>query len=250
MGMISFKKIDVQKLPVQKLLIVALAIIAIFSIRSCRLKEIALNDKGLEIDFYQNQNQTITREKNKFGEEIASQKILLVTKDKALEKQLLANSSLTSINSHYKAKLKTTLTNVTAGYIRDTVFEQVMSAKEAHENLPDSVKVIPVGTKFIKEDKWFSIKGRVQEDGIKFDSLSFINEPTINIGYKRKEGIRGYFQKKDKTIEIINPNPYTTTTGISNINFKEPPKMFFETRGFAFGVGVLATVFAGFMLSK
>ncbi len=248
--MISFKKIDIQKLPIQKLFIVALSIILIFSIRSCRLKEVALNDKGLELNFYQSKNQEITKEKNKLGEDVASQKLLLITRDKDLEKQLLANSNLTKINSHYQAKLSTVMTNVSAAYIRDTIHHYVVSAKFAKDSLPDTTQLVVVGTKFIKVDEWYTVKGSIQKGGINFDTLSIFNNPKINIGYKRKSGFKGYFQKQEKTIEIINPNPYTSTIGISNVNFKAPEPRFYETKIFNFGLGVLATIFGGAILNK
>ncbi len=258
MGLFSFEKIDIQKLPVQKLLIVVLTIISIISIRGCRLKDLALNSKGVELQFYQNKTQAVTQEKNKLGEQVTSQSLMMIDKDKALEKQLLANSNLTEINNHYKVKLSTAITNVTAAYTSssgdaasaDSSFNPIMTVEEAKTKLPDSTEIAVVGTHFIKEDKWYMIKGSIQRNGIKFDSLSFVNEPTINIGYKRKSGIKGYFQKKEKTIEIINPNPYTTTTAMSNINFNPPKPVIFKRWGFAFGLGAIAALLTNSYLHR
>ena len=245
--MFTFKKIDVQKLPVQKLLIIALTIIALLSIRTCSLKNIALNDKGLEMNFYKNQTQAVTVEKNKLGEEVVSQKILLIQKDKDLQKELLANSNLNEITNHYKVKLSTLLTNVNAGWVThretgdgDGGSDESLTIANAKELLHDSTKVIPVGTKFMKDDKWFKIKGSIADNGINFDTISFLNEPTINVGWKRQPGFKGYFKKQEQTLEVINPNPYTSVIGLKNINFKERPKRFYETRLFSFGVGAVA----------
>ncbi len=261
MGLFSFEKIDIQKIPVEKLLIVVLTIIAIFSIRSCRLKDLALNNKGVELQFYQNQSQSMTQEKNKLGEQITSQKLLIIDKDKVLEKQLLANSNLSSLTNHYQIKLNTLMSNVTAGYIdkegtyelsdsSNKSFSPIMTEKEAKIELSDTTEVAVVGTRFLKEDKWFRIIGSIQKDGIKFDTLSFINEPIINIGYKRKAGLKGYFQKEDKTIEIINPNPYTATTSISNVNFNPSKPIFFKRWGFAFGLGAVVALLTNSYIHK
>ena len=235
--MFSFAKIDLSKLPIKNLIIILLGVICVTSIQTCRVKSIAVSDKGLEMQFAEH-IQKITKEKNALGQEVALQKSLVVSKDKELEKTLLANSNLKSISNHYETLYKTSLNGQGATYM--DVSSAPVSAKMIVDR-NDTSKYIKVGTTFKNDtSKWFKIFGTIKDRGIIFDSLYFYNNLTINIGYKRKPGFKGYFQKDEQMIENINPNPYTEILSARNISFKPDPKKFYQTQWFAFTMGVLA----------
>lgn len=235
--MFSFKSIDITKLPIKNLIIVFLGIALITSIQTCRVKTVVVNDKGLELQFTQ-QLQKVYYDKNKLGQKIATQEVLIVSKDKDMEKQLLANSNLKELSNHYKIALSTTLDNIDANYNDGINYSFSKTSEDIKkDNSIDTNKYIKVGTPFNKINKWYSIFGNVREKGIHFDSISFIDSTIINIGWKRKPGLKGYFQKPTKVVESINSNPYTSTININNISFKEKPKRFYETQWFSFILG-------------
>ncbi len=91
--------IDLSKIPYKNILIVILIIVCIITITKCNTKSVAVVDRGLEEQFVKNV-QSIIKGKNKQGQELVSQKILSVTKDRELEKTLLENSELKILNEH------------------------------------------------------------------------------------------------------------------------------------------------------
>lgn len=99
-----------------------------------------------------------------------------------------------------------------------------------------------VPSKFKKEDKWFSIDGEVQKEGIKVDSLKIENESSVTIGYK-KSGFLGL--KSTPLIEIKNTNPYLSVTKMNNVVIK-PNKNIFKSKLFWGGIGVVG----GFILKS
>jgi hypothetical protein len=99
-----------------------------------------------------------------------------------------------------------------------------------------------VPSKFKKEDKWFSIDGEVQKEGIKVDSLKIENESSVTIGYK-KSGFLGL--KSTPLVEIKNTNPYLSVTKMNNVVIK-PNKNIFKSKLFWGGIGVVG----GFILKS
>ena len=245
--MISIKKIDLHKLPVSKILIIGLLTICYFSIKQCRLNELSLSSKGLDIKMYQNNQQAFEAKKNALGQELATQKLNVIERDKEIEKQLLKNSELKSLVTQVRTESKTSINNMLAKYEQDA-FIEVSAMVVEHPGSDDyiaadttKIEAIKVGTKFSLVDtgNWYMLRGSVQRSGILIDSLGIRNELTVNIGNKRVKGIKGLFGKTEPTVEMINNNPYTSTMSMNNIHIKETPKKWWQTKAAFFTAGII-----------
>lgn len=225
---LEFAKIDLQKLPYQKIFILVLAIICIVSIRSCSLKELEITSSGVKIQMYEAQAHVFKTTVNKLGETITTQLAVITNKDKEVEKLLSKNSSLSNLNAQMKFSSEAKMYDVVAAYAVP----------------PETIRIhdttyIAVGSGFLKVDKWYSISGYVEEKGIVFDSISFKDSITYNLGTKRKPGLFGYFKPYDPTVEVISSNPYITVKSLQNMKFVSKPK-WYERRGVWFVAGVVS----------
>lgn len=89
---------------------------------------------------------------------------------------------------------------------------------------------------FKKLDPHYTISGTVNQSGIHFKELSFINIQNLVVGLKKTS-----FFKKEFRAEITNSNPYIKTTTLDNFTFTEKNKRF--GIGISFGFGFYANGF-------
>ena len=253
---LKFEKIDLQKLPVKKMVIIGQFLVIIFCVRSCRLKDLTINSNGVKLDMYEGKVNQFETTVNKLGEKVSTQDQVIAEKTKALQKELLKNSTLSTLNEQVKFETTTTIKNLLAKYngmevslgdgsgdghgegggdntdvtIHDTII------KNGDTSIVEGIKY---GTKFKADtSKWYSIAGSIQKDGIKFDSLNFVSKFTLNIGEKRVKGIKGWlFGKKEAKVELINPNPYTKVDVMKNIKLED--KKWYDNGWLKFSAGVL-----------
>jgi len=226
--MFDFVKVNLNSLNTWKFTSILLVVLLVFAMRECHISEVKIGENYLVLKDYKNKTMGFKRTINKQGEEIIMQQEALIDRDKTIKKELLKNSELQEMNRQIKIQSGFNKGNFTAKYIYDTIYHT------------DTVmNYIPVGTRFLKDEQWFLVSGEVGVEGIDFDSIMFKNELTLTLGYKKKK-LRDIFKEKPLVIEGVNTNPYITTTGMQNISFKKPKKKWYETRAFAFGVGMLS----------
>ena len=192
---IEFKKVDLQKLPLKKIAIIGQFIIIVFCVRSCHLKELAINKNGLDIKMYEGKVNEFTTTVNKLGEKVSLQDQVITQKNKDIEKELLKNSTLVAINEQTKFEASSKIKDVLAKYynnnapgdtgdggknvvtIHDTVFKNgvVVSA--------NTTKAVKVGTKFKADtSQWYKVYGKIGEAGVLLDCISFKSAFTLNVG--------------------------------------------------------------------
>ncbi len=227
--MLKILPVDLQKLPLQKIIIVALTIICIMSIRSCRMQSLEVTSSGIKMELYKDKALSFVSKINKLGETVSTQSSVIVSRDKDLEVLMLKNSSLSKINSQAKFTSTTTISNTLADFVPEPASAKII--------ITDTT-CVKIGRKFIKNDKWYSIKGSLQLKGIQFDSITVRDSVTYNLGTKRKEGIKGYFSAHEPTLEIISSNPHMKINSIQNITFIDKPK-WFEKRSTYFIAGII-----------
>lgn len=235
---ITFKQIDLQKLPYQKMIILVLAIICIVSVRSCSLKQMEITSSGIKIEMYKAQANVFNTTVNKLGETITTQLAVITNKDKEVEKLLSKNSTLSNLNTQMKFSSEAKVYDVVAAYAVP----------------PETIRIhdttyIPVGTDFSKTDKWYSISGSIQDKGVVFDSLSFKDSITYNLGTKRQPGLFGFFKPYDPTVEVISSNPYITVKSLQNMKFVSKPK-WYERKGVWFIAGAVSAGVGAYYLVK
>ncbi len=237
--MFNIKLSDLKELPISKILVVILAIVCIAAIRSCQMKTLEVTSSGVKIQMYENQTKQFVVKVNKLGETVSTQLAVISDKDKQVEKLLAQNSTLQYVSTQVKIGAKTTISDISIPYSNAlNIIKQKDSISNIVSNSCDSSYCIPIGTEFNKVDKWYSISGSIQKNGIKFDSLSFNDSIIYNLGTKRKPGIKGFFKPYDPTIEVIGVNPYMKVRSLQNMTFVRPPK-WYENRGVWLAAGFI-----------
>lgn len=251
---IKIKEIDLQKMPIKKILIIGQFLVIIFFMRSCHLKDLTINSNGVQLKMYEGKANEFATTVNKLGEKVSLQDQVILEKTKAIQKELLKNSTLATLNEQVKFEASTKIKNILAKYYGSgtgdggdgdggtggtevvTVHDTII--KDGDTTIKD-IAAIKIGTKFKADtSQWYKIAGTIQKDGIKFDSLSFKSAFTLNIGEKRVKGYKGWlFGKKEPKVELINPNPYTKVDVMKNIKLED--KKWWENGWIKFSAGAL-----------
>lgn len=216
------------KLPVSNILIILQAVIILSFLGKCNVDKISIEEQQLKIDQYLSGTQKFEKKINKLNQELATQKVVLINKDKKLEKQLLINSELSKLKSQIKIVTETTYSDLLVEY-RDTIRDTI----------------VRFGTPFSFKDKWLTIDGSVEKQGIKLDSLNIYNSYQITVGTKRES----IFKKPQTYVELFNENPYTKTNSLNNITVIENKKWYDKTI-FKFGAGLIVGGVATYIISR
>lgn len=235
----NLKDINLKELPWTKILLVGQFLIILLLWRGCGSTDNTKLSTDLIMEAYKGQSKIFSKSFNKQGQELSTQKQLVLQRDKKLEEELLKNSNLQQLNTQIKVASEIKIKNILATYSNpkyDTLY------KDGDTIL---VNICTFGTKFDKKDKWYSIYGSIEKEGVKFDSISFMDSLTINIGRSRQPGIRGFFKKKDDVVEVIRANPYGKTIGMNNIHLED--KIPWYDKGV---VKFTAGILAGFAIDK
>jgi|TARA_Y100000033_G_C2751607_1_gene114147 hypothetical protein len=216
---------------INKTLILALAIVCIILFyRSCEIqKDYERVASALTISDLKNQK--FETELNKKGEEISTQKQLILSQEEALENNLL---EIEELKKYKKIQSKTTVKTVTQ---IDTVFVAFS------ENPTDSIKMpIPDGFfryfDYQEKDNWYSFSGTVSDLGLTMYDMSITNKYSLLIADKKL----GFFTKPEPQIVLTNENPYTSTISMNNvqIDYQLP---FYKKEWFWFALGSATTIF-------
>jgi hypothetical protein len=237
-------------MPIKKVVIIGQFAVILFMVRSCHLQDLTIDSNGLKIKMYEGQVNQFTKTVNEYGHQLATQDQMIMDRDKDLEKELLRNSQLKSLNEQIKVDSETKIKNIIAGYSGNTPEEKVTFIHDTIIKNGDTTFVtgVPIGTKFNVQDtgKWYSIAGSLQKEGVKFDSVKFKNEMEVNIGLEREKGYKGWLLGKTlPKVEVVTKNPYTDVTGMKNIKFED--KKWWQNGWLKFGAGVLL---GGLILGK
>ena len=98
---------------------------------------------------------------------------------------------------------------------------------------PDTV----IAQKFNMTDSWISLKGLILHDSI---SVKYrIKEDLSVVAYQAHEkGFKGWFKPSKLTVIVKSKNPNSEITGLESLSIKPAPKKWYQTKGFAFGMGV------------
>lgn len=237
-------QIDFNKLNGWKFLTIILAVVLIFYMWTSRGQTKELEQSILAISEYQKDSVVFSKTINALGQEVSTQKSIIVTKNKSYEKILLTNSELKELNHQIKINAETTVKDLLANYtnyknedlvLPDLTYDGFDTA--AFVMFIDS-NYIPLGTGFELNDQWYSLSGSVEKNGLNVKSLSVINKDEYNLGYKKKK-LKDLFKDDILTLEVIHENPYTSTTALKNIELK-PTKKWYQKTGFKIASGFIA----------
>jgi hypothetical protein len=181
---------------------------------------------------------------------MATQTQTILTQDEAIRTGILKlEGDIKKVQSQVRQSQEISIEDIAVpfvpnGYADTTGWAIRIKEGDRSDSTIDSLLAhsVIVPSKFKKEDKWFSIDGEVQKEGIKVDSLKIQNESSVTIGYK-KSGFLGL--KSTPLVEIKNTNPYLSVTKMNNVVIK-PNKNIFKSKLFWGGVGVIG----GFILKS
>lgn len=199
------------------IIIASLLIILALSIRSCDInrKHFIESDKALTSQKLDNQSfrQTVTKQ----GQKIFSQEQIMLVDRKVIKEQMDKIEGLSKVKTQIKIETRTEVVKIEVPidnpiYIKDSLGKKYLLT-------PSNFKVA---------DEWYDISGVIGDEGnVNFDRVSFKNKTSVYIGLKKrtfKEFIT--FKKRERTISIIDANPYTTVNRLNNFSVVERKRLF------------------------
>lgn len=194
------------------LLLLISFILFIFLTRECnRRKYIELLED--ENELYINKELKFEITENKLNQEVATQKAIIRYKDNLLAKELAENNNLKNIITGIKATIVTKI--VPTPVYLDSII-----------TLTDSTKCLPLPVKFKRGDKWWNEAGTITSKGyLESDSLTFMSEPMIAVGYKKRT-LKTLLKIPELVITYRDRNPYATINSLENIIIQDKPKRF------------------------
>lgn len=156
------------------------------------------------------------------GRENSYLKATILSKDKAIQKQLKEIRELKTLDAKIKI-VNTTRIDTLIVELHDTTL--VTST--------DTIKY----QKFGHSEKWFSLNGKVQEKQLIIDSLKIHNEYNIEVGDAKV----GLF-KKEKRVYVRNENPYTSTDDLKFFILEDKKKWYQRDGWKIVGTAILTTL--------
>ena len=186
------------------------------------------NDYKLKEFMYQANERTLQRDTTRKGLIITSQEQLILTKDAEKEMLIIENKRLKNVKSEVRVLTKSEIVSKFIPY------EVVVH---------DTIKLKKI---FRVQNEWYGVSGKVLDNGVLIDSMSFKNELVVTIGEKKN----GLFKKKIPVVDIINKNPYSSTDQVYNVVVEKNPKKFYQKRGFQIGASLLVGSYFGIYLTK
>ena len=155
------------------------------------------------------------------GRESAYLRATILTKDKAIEKQLKEISELKTLDTKIKIANHTQI---------DTLILELHDTTLITSN--DTIKY----QKFNHSERWFALGGKIQDKQLIIDSLKISNEYTIEVGDAKV----GLF-KKEKRIYVRNENPYTSTDDLKFFILQDERKWYQKDGWKIIGTAIVTT---------
>ena len=155
------------------------------------------------------------------GRESAYLRATILTKDKAIQKQLKEIDQLKTLDTKIKIVNHTRIDTLVLELHDTTLITST-----------DTIKY----QKFSHSEKWFSIDGKVQKKQLIIDSLSIHNAYTIEVGDEKV----GLF-KKEKRIYVRNENPHTSTDDLKFFILEDDRKWYQKDAWKIIGTAVVTT---------
>lgn len=194
------------------LIAIIVLIVIIFFTRECNHNKYIKTLEN-ESDLYVNHEKVFTVSLNKYKEELATQKAIVRYKEDLLAKEIAETSNLKNIIVGIKGKV-------------EIIIKPVPVYLDKIITLTDSTKCLPLPIKFKRGDKWWNETGTITEKGyLESDSLNFISEPIIAVGYKKRT-FKTLLKKPELVIVYRDKNPYSHIKELDNIFIKDKPRRF------------------------
>ena len=209
---------DIKKI-INRLVILSLIVtcVALF-FRSC----INEHQYSSDIEDLLHEKKGIEKLVDEQGRESAYLKATILTKDKAIQKQLKEIQQLKTLDTKINIVNHTQIDTLVLE-LHDTTI--VTSS--------DTIKY----QKFNHSEKWFELSGKVEKKRLIIDSLKIKNQYTIEVG-DAKVG----FLKKEKRVYVRNENPYTSTDDLKFFILEDKKKWYQRDGWKIIGTAVVTTL--------
>lgn len=206
------------KVIANRLVILSLVVICVaLFFRSC----ISEHQYSSDIEDLLHEKEGIEKLIDEQGRESAYLKATILTKDKAIQKQLKEIEQLKTLETKIKIVNHTQI---------DTLVLELHDTTIVTSN--DTIKY----QKFNHSEKWFELVGKVEKKQLIIDSLKIKNEYTIEVG-DAKVG----FLKKEKRVYVRNENPYTSTDQLKFFILEDKKKWYQKDAWKIIGTMVITT---------
>lgn len=186
---------------------VILALIALWSFH-VRYKNNTINNMTTEISY---KDVKLDSFKNKNGELVYQQEILYTNSQKTI-KELTDSLHLKLNNIQF----------VNHEVIKLVIDSILVPYKEEVTIKEKSDSCIKVGKSFNLDNKWYSLSGKIQLQGILIDSLKSYDEEYLVISTKKSGFLK---QTKTNVVTIQHKNPYVHVTKSQTLQYKDKPKI-------------------------
>ena len=208
---------DIKKI-VNRLVILSLIVtcVALF-FRSCQKD----HEYSSSVEDLLRDKQGIEKLVDEQGRESSYLRATILTKDKAIEKQLKEISELKTLDTKIKIANHTQI---------DTLILELHDTTLITSN--DTIKY----QKFNHSERWFELGGKIQDKQLIIDSLKISNEYTIEVGDAKV----GLF-KKEKRIYVRNENPYTSTDDLKFFILQDERKWYQKDAWKIIGTAIVTT---------
>ena len=208
---------DIKKI-VNRLVILSLIVtcVALF-FRSCQKD----HEYSSSVEDLLRDKQGIEKLVDEQGRESSYLRATILTKDKAIEKQLKEISELKTLDTKIKIANHTQI---------DTLILELHDTTLITSN--DTIKY----QKFNHSERWFALGGKIQDKQLIIDSLKISNEYTIEVGDAKV----GLF-KKEKRVYVRNENPYTSTDDLKFFILQDERKWYQKDGWKIIGTAIVTT---------
>ena len=206
------------KVIVNRLVILSLVVICVaLFFRSC----VSEHQYSSDIEDLLREKQGIEKIIDEQGRESAYLRATILTKDKAIQKQLKEISQLNTLDT------KISIVNHTQ---IDTLILELHDTTIVTSN--DTIRY----QRFTHSEKWFELAGKVEKKQLIIDSLKIKNQYTIEVGDEKV----GLF-KKEKRVYVRNENPYTSTDDLKFFILEDKRKWYQKEAWKIIGTAVVTT---------
>ena len=206
------------KVIVNRLVILSLVVICVaLFFRSC----VSEHQYSSDIEDLLRDKKGIEKIIDERGRESAYLKATILTKDKAIQKQLKEIQQLKSLDT------KISIVNHTQ---IDTLILELHDTTIVTSN--DTIRY----QRFTHSEKWFELAGKVEKKQLIIDSLKIKNQYTIEVGDEKV----GLF-KKEKRVYVRNENPYTSTDDLKFFILEDKRKWYQKDAWKIIGTAVVTT---------
>ena len=192
-------------------------------------------------------NQTIANVHGEFdsyrkdtGEQIATQRQVIVSQKQAIESGLL---NIKQLRADSLKRVQTIVKLEGSIQLKDRIIASLTDSlnKPPDVIVIDSTRYAEIPFTLRDSDEWFRLDIKVDVPHSTIRELYFKNDVSVFVGHKGTGSwFKDIFTRPVAVVQYQNKNPYANLDAMYNVTVKNPPK-FYQTNAFWAGVGSVAT---------